>query len=333
MKIYTYRDKPIKVFGVPFFEETQVLERVPEKIRNSLPKVYEPLGRRCPGGRVAFKTNAEEFTIELTLESLSVDVAMSLYSCQSAEVFVGDRSTARFAGLVSPSSYENTVFQKTFKKDSSLEDITIFLPRNEHVENLKIIIPDNAVIEPPTPYKFGPVLFYGSSITEGGCSTRVSNGYNAILSNKLDIDYYNFGFSGSAKGELIMADYINTIDIKGFVYDYDYNAPTAEHLDNTHEAFFKRIREKNPQMPIIIMSRLNFDIEKDISKRKSIIYNTYKTAADNGDKNVYFIDGEKIFNPLDSQACSIDTIHPNDLGFYRMAQAIEPVIRLAFNIE
>lgn len=54
---------------------------------------------------------------------------------------------------------------------------------------------------------------------------------------------------------------------------------------------------------------------------------TYENAIAAGDKNVYFIDGETFFGADERMACSNDCTHPNDLGMYRMAQVVEPVVR------
>ena len=32
MKVFTYKDEPIKVFGVPFFEQRQTLYRLPDEL-------------------------------------------------------------------------------------------------------------------------------------------------------------------------------------------------------------------------------------------------------------------------------------------------------------
>ena len=333
MQIFTHLDKPLKVFGVPFFEQKKNLQRLPDELIAALPEGYKRLGKRCPGTRVGFRTNAEEFTVEITLDTLSVDIGMAIYSCQSAEVHIGPRGKARYAGLINPSTYDTKTFSRTFRKSGATEDVMIYLPRNEMVLEVKVTLPDGATVEEPTPYKYGPVVFYGSSITEGGCCTRMTNAYNAMLSNRLDFDYYNFGFSGSAKGELCMADHINTIDMKAFVYDYDHNAPNAEHLRATHEAFFKRIREKHPTLPVLMMTKPDFDYDTHAAERREVVYSTYKNAVDNGDENVYFLDGETFFGTEDRELCTVDCCHPNDLGFYRMASVVEPVIKKMLGIE
>lgn len=328
MKEFTYKDKPIKIFGIPNFEKTGVLTRLPDDVMEKIPSL-DFLGRRPMGARMCFKTNSRAFTVKIEFETLSVDVGMSIYACQSAFVFVGDRPTSKFLGLVNPPNYETKCFEKSFTKSGDMEDITVFLPRNEIVKNISVLIDDDADIEMPTPYKYSkPILYYGSSITEGGISCNVCNGYNAIISRHLDVDYYNLGFSGNAKGELAMADFINTLDISLFVYDYDHNAPDVPHLRKTHEPFFKRIREKQPNLPIVMMTRPCANYMEDEIARREVVKATYENAVKNGDKNVYFIDGESFFkDDIDKELCFIDTIHPNDLGFSKMASAIEPVIK------
>ena len=182
---------------------------------------------------------------------------MAIYSCQSALVYAGDRKNPRFLGMCRPANYQNKSFEATFRKgNDTLEDVLIWLPRNERIANITVSFPDDALVCPPTPYKYSkPIVYYGSSITEGGCAYNINGGYNAIISQHLDADYINLGFSGSAKGELPIADFINSLDISIFVYDYDHNAPTVEHLAATHESFFKRIREKHPDLPVVMMTR------------------------------------------------------------------------------
>lgn len=332
MQILTHRDAPIRVFGVPFFEETQVLQRLPKELIEAL-GYDDKLGRRCPGARVCFRTDATEFELQITLETLSPDKGMSIYACQSAEVLVGKRCQARYAALVNPNDYHTMTFSKMITKSAKLEDVTVFLPRNEVVKEVRISFPDGAHIEAPTPYRYGPVLYYGSSITEGGCCTRLTNAYNALLSNRLDVDYYNFGFSGSAKGQLIMADHINTIPIKALVYDYDHNSPSVEHLQKTHEAFFLRIREKQPDLPILMMGRPDFDYDPNAANRREVIHKTYQNALSRGDRNVYYLDSETFFGNTDREQCTVDRVHPNDLGFYRMAGVIEPVLRRILDVK
>ena len=118
------------------------------------------------------------------------------------------------------------------------------------------------------------------------------------------------------------------------VIDYDYNAPTAEYLKNTHYNLYKKIRDKNPNLPIIIISAPNYLPENTEKKeRKKIIKDTYKKAVNCGDKNVYFIDGETFFGKNMREVYTVDNCHPNDLGFMKMAKKIGKVINDILKIE
>ena len=328
MQIFSIKDKPISVFGVPFFDKTGELTRVSNDVIENVPTLAFH-GRRVPGGRICFRTDSKCIGIKAKYKTLSVDVGMSIYASQSFAVFAGERKTSRFIGLINPRNYEEKEFSGCCKKESVMEDVTILLPRNEIIESVYLELDDGARLEAPTPYEYPkPIVYYGSSITEGGISCNMSNSYNAIISRHLDADYINLGFSGNAKGELRVADYINTIDMSVFVYDYDHNAPTVEHLNATHESFFKRIREKHPTLPIVMMSRPCAVYGEDERARRDVIMTTYYNALLNGDENVYFIDGEEFFKDFaDRELCFIDTVHPNDLGFHKMAERIEPVIK------
>ena len=110
-----------------------------------------------------------------------------------------------------------------------------------------------------------------------------------------------------------------------FVYDHDHNAQSYEILEKTHEAGYKKFREGNPSVPIIMIT--SADISTNREKRINIIRTTYENALKSGDKNVYFIHGDDIYAPVGKEYCTVDKCHPNDLGFFCMANAIETVIR------
>ncbi len=326
MKTYTMNDAPLKIFGVPFYYETGRWERVPAELRKSIERLAF-LGRRVPGARVGFRTNSKKLVVKMTLETLSVDVGMSLFACQGINVMVGERKNAKFLGLVNPPNYSTKTAEKEFLLSGEMQDIMLYLPRNEVVEMVEVSVEDDAVVEAPTPYKNGTVVYYGSSITEGGCCARNTNAYTTMLSDRLDFDFYNLGFSGSARGELEMADYINTFDMDVFVYDYDHNAPDAQHLRATHEPFFKRFREKHPTTPVLMTSKPDFYPDTRNIERRAVVRATYDNAVASGDENVWFIDGEKFFGESERDLCTVDRCHPNDLGMYRMANVYEPVLR------
>ncbi|MBR7165893.1 MAG: hypothetical protein IKD18_06405, partial [Clostridia bacterium] len=198
------------------------------------------------------------------------------------------------------------------------------------VGELYIGLRKGASILPPAPYKIEkPVVYYGYSITQGGCASRPGTSYQSILSRRFDCDYINLGFSGNAKGEEAMGEYISNLEMSAFVFDYDYNAPSAEHLQNTHERMFLQIREKHKDLPVIILPRPKFYLNETDEKRRAIIRNTYLNARARGDENVYFIENRKLMELAGNEG-TVDGAHPNDLGFASMAKAIGDVLETVF---
>ena len=317
-------NSPITVHGVPFFDKTLNLERLPEYLREKYPE-FRQLGRRCAGARLRFMTNTKRLYIKMCLEDIGVDMGIAFWGSAGINVYADDK----YVGQAYPENYQTKLIEGEFALDGKYHDITIFFPRNQIVWDISVAIDDEADIRKASPYKYEkPILYYGSSITEGGCCAKPGNAYNAFISRWLDVDYYNMGFSGSAQGELDVCDYLNTIEKSIFVMDYDHNSPSPEHLKETHEPFFKRIREHDKNLPVVFISRPNTDINPlDSEKRFEVIKQTYENAKNAGDNNVYLIDGRTLFGTVDREACTSDGTHPNDLGMFRMAEVIAPVIK------
>ena len=323
----------VRVYGLPLFYKNGLFERVPKNVREAVPSL-EMLGRRCTGTRVCMRTNSKTVKVVMDFETYSPDIGMSIFACQSANVYIGSHADSKFMGLVNPGSYSAKHSEGTFTKSGSFEDVMVLIPRNEVIAYIGFEVDDDAQLELPQQYTYEtPVLFYGSSITEGGCCSRLASAYPNIISRHLDTDYINFGFSGSAKGEAAMADYIGSLDISMLVMDYDYNSPSPEHLAATHEAFFKQIRRHKPELPVLILSCPNPEYMPEAEKRLEIIRQTYENALAAGDKNVYFINGREFYGETDRDYCTVDTTHPTDLGFYRMANVIEPVIKKVLELQ
>lgn len=333
--IYSIFDSPVRVYGIPQFSGNKRLERFPEELRKKLAEFYAPDGSaqfehiatRTVGARAAFRTDSGKIRIEMKLKTLSHDVGMSRFSCSSAAVYTGKGESLVFRGLAVP-GFDDMLGDMEFEASGEMQDVMIFFPRNEIVDDIRIILDDGAKILPPTPYKYeNPVIFFGSSITEGGHASLVTNAYTALLSQRLDTEYYNFGLSGSCLGQTDIGEYICSLSPSVLVLDYDHNAPTAEFLAKTHEKFFRLIRERKPELPVIMLSTPNFFWMREAEKRRDIIKKTYENAVSAGDRNVYFIDGGSFFSEEEMHFCTTDTIHPNDYGFHKMAEKIEPVLK------
>lgn len=325
------KDIPFKISGIFYDEEQKQYIRMPQHVANSVKSEVRYLNRQTAGGRVRFKTNSKFIAIHAVIADgeTYVNQNHSCFDLQRKNPDFDYLTEYTFCNSFIPPRYLNKSFTSSFMcPEGYLEDYAIHFPTQNNVYELYIALDRDADIFEPTPYKHElPIVYYGSSITQGAGSSRPANTYQAIISKHLDTDYINLGFAGNAKGEQEIARYIASLKMSIFVCDYDHNAPDAEHLYNTHLPFYRTIRNAQPDLPIIFITAPNtMPWYTWYRSRRDAIYNTYKIAMSEGDKNIYFIDGDTLFGEIDKDLCTVDTCHPTDLGIYRMSQKIENVI-------
>ena len=203
------------------------------------------------------------------------------------------------------------------------------MPTYSEVKELCIGLEESATVQAPSPYIHEkPVVYYGHSITQGGCASRPGYVYPSILSRRFHCDFINLGFSGSAKGELAMAEYVAGLDMKLLVYDYDHNAPTADFLRDTHERMFKIIRNAQPNLPVIMLTTTpKLQYAGSNEERVEIVRSTYRNALESGDQNVYFLNGSAVCDESDGHAgATVEGSHLNDIGFRCLANALAEIM-------
>ncbi len=317
---------PFSLHGlIPPQYSGDVFHRLPLLTADSVSEGVKALYGNCAGGRVRFCTNSSYISVLAKMGTVGKMPHFALTGSAGFDLYSGVEHIASFQPRF---DIDDELFGEAVSCGSQMREYTLNFPLYSDVREVYIILEDSASIQAPQPYAVPkPVVFYGSSITQGGCASRPGNSYSAILSRKLHCDYINLGFSGSAMGESAMADYIAGLDMSAFIYDYDYNAPTAAHLKLTHEPFFKTIRKMHPDIPIICLNRPFFQAVDD---RTEIIKKTVENAKMHGDKNVYFMD---IYQHMKEKGiqneATVDRCHPNDLGFYYMAEALEQILAKA----
>ena len=89
------------------------------------------------------------------------------------------------------------------------------------------------------------------------------------------------------------------------------------------------MREACPDLPIIMMTRPAQIYDDDAKARREIVRATYEAAIAAGDKNVYFIDGSNFFRGQMRDLCTVDALHPNDLGQFIMAEEVYKTLAMA----
>lgn len=320
--------KPFELTGFAWRREGEPLYRIPKNFtEKEINRGVLSLARHTSGGTVRFKTDSPYLTIRADYNSFGDMSHMPRSGSAGFDLYtVGDDGRELYLTTIQPRPENRSkTLEQRFNNvpGGKMRSYTVYFPLYSGVKNLEIGVKPGSKVLPPDPQKIGkPIVFYGSSITQGGCASRPANNYTTMLCRAVDAPQINLGFSGSAKGEIALAEAIGKLDMAVFVLDYDYNAPSAEHLAKTHEPFFKAVRKANPDVPVIMLSKCSW-----ISPaRRDIIKKTYDNAVRGGDKNVWFIDGQELFGEPGQNMCTVDHCHPNDLGFYMMYRRVLPVL-------
>ena len=330
-------DAPFEIRGLANPKESRKLYRVGESIFPMMTDALSYLSKCTAGGRIRFRTNSPYIIIKVDLmEGDKIMPHMPVTGISGVDLYTGSGGNCKYKKTIIPPThlvkeYDGVYYTET--NENKLEDITLNLPLYNGVDNIYIGLKNGSIVESPLPYTIDkPVIYYGSSITQGGCASRPGNSFDAIVSRWLDCDHVNLGFSGNGFGELFMAEYIAGLDMSACVIDC-FNIKGKEHIQAAHEPFFKTIRTARPDLPVVIISVPMFISDPPAHKEyRAIIKQTYDNAVNAGDCNVYYIDGETIYGEKDTDVCTVDCVHPNDFGFMRMAETIYPAVKRALNL-
>ncbi len=331
-EFYSIDNAPFVIYGVQKDEDGYY--RIPQSVANATSEGVALLTRFSAGGIVRFSTNSKKLAIKAEGPVGGVMPHMAALGSNGFSVYEDNRFLASYRPTIQPTTIaeeRKLAYEEKAPANDDFHDITIYMPLYGAYKNIEIKVEDGKEIRPPKKSfrNEKPVVFYGSSITQGGCASTPAMGFTNIISRDMNLYCLNLGFSGNAKGEDSITEYMANLDMSVFVLDYDHNAPSPEHLEATHEKVYKAVRAKHPDIPIIIASSIpdtgwGQELQK---KRRDAVYATYKNAVEAGDKNVYFLNGEEFFSEeIPFSYCTVDGCHPNDVGMLMMAKGFERVL-------
>ena len=323
-------DEPFSLYGV--FYENGAYRRLPESVAKEVSVGVHALHTHTAGGRIRFRTNSSRIAIHVESDYIYSARHITDIGASGIDVYCEIDGKYRFAGTYhnhkQDFGHEGLI---TLAGPKQEREIMIHMPNYSNVVNFYIGLENGSTLDHGKKYLPGkPIVYYGSSITQGGCASRPGNAYTHIISINNNRDFINLGFSGSGRGEEIMAKHIASLEMSAFVMDYDWNAPTPEHLEATHEKLVRAYRAAHPDTPIIVVSRPDYSAERaeydswraEDERRRMIVRATYEKLTAEGDALIGYVDGAHIFDGEYRDSCTVDGCHPSDLGFSRMAKRI-----------
>jgi lysophospholipase L1-like esterase len=230
--------------------------------------------------------------------------------------------------IVAKESYVTQIFNDLPKK---LREFTIYFPAYNDLAQFEIGVPAESKLATPSAYRLPkPVVFYGTSVTQGGCSSRTATGFVSVVGRQLGINVVNLGFSGNGFCDPELIPLLNEIDMACLVMDPVANMG-VDRMKTGFAPFIDGIRTQHPKLPIVIMTTFlfaqeNFFISRRWQEASDIAVETYRQMRRRGDKNVHLIECRKFFGAGPDHP-SVDGVHLTDLGFAKMADGVTPVLK------
>lgn len=328
---------PFSLHGVYFDEGLAAYRRMPLDVAATVNPGVKGLSSNTAGGRLRFRTDSPYVAIRAVLPTPALMNHMPLSGSGGFSLY----ANGAYLGKYTP-KIEDVIEARTARERSipyagivnrrpagdGLYDCEIYFPLYGGVLALYIGLREGSTLLPPTPYRYEkPIVFYGSSITQGACASRPGNDYISILSRRLDADVVNLGFSGNGNAEDTMLTYLEGLDAGGYVFDYNYYLDRPDRVLPPHYEIYRRLRAAHPDVPILMMDKPASGVfsKRAYEVRNGMIKASYERALSEGDRLVGYIDSVDMMGE-DPAACFVDTDHPNDLGFFRMAEGLYPIL-------
>lgn len=327
---HNIKNGEFQIYGLYEPYETDGFVRMPQKVADTVNEGVAELHTHTAGGRIRFKTDSPYIALTAKIPTDYRHTHMGLIAADGFDLYEINGGKSSYLGIFPiPFDFKGGYsVVKDVYGGGNMICYEIEMPLYAHISSLHIGLKQGSKIEVGEPYRNElPIVYYGSSITQGACASRPGTCYEAMISHRFNLDYINLGFSGSCRGEKEMAEYMASLPMLCFVCDYDHNAPNAQQLSESHFPLYEAIRSKHPYIPYIMISRpTNSLTSMGFVKCFEVIKASYERAVAQGDKNVYLIDGREFFKGLNAIECTADLTHPNDIGFHKMSEIIGDII-------
>lgn len=327
--------RALGVEGQGWREVRAPYDRLPAKAEGKAPAAVWSLSRHSAGMHVRFITDASTIHARWIVGSQNLAMPhMAATGVSGLDLYVRtEKGQWHWLAVGRPTQASNQVALISGIPPGRREFL-LYLPLYNSTLSVELGIPENATLSEAGPWGGGtrkPVVYYGTSILHGACASRPGMVHSAMLGRRFNFPHINLGFSGNGRMEPIMADLLAELDPSVYVLDCLPNM-TAEQVRERIEPFVRKLRERHPVVPIVLVEdRTYADAFLIPSKRerndtsRAELRAAYQRLRKAGVKALHFIEGENLLG-TDGDG-TVDSSHPNDLGFARQADAFAKVLR------
>lgn len=328
-----YNATQFEIEGKGWAQTAGPFDRLPDSAKSKVAQHVWDLSKDSSGICIRFATNATTVNVRWSVTSDSLDMHhMPATGVSGVDLYArSSKGQWKFVGNGTPYKKDDNNAEFTFAENTgAMHECLLYLPLYNGTKSLEIGVPSSARLESPAPrpeHLRKPVVFYGTSITQGGCASRPGMTYAAILGRMLDRPVIDLGFSGSGTMEAPIGEVLAELDPAAYVIDCLWNIgdiPQSEYTSRI-SSLVQAIRRAHPLTPIVFVAQSQFRPEAhptEFSRRQetSVI-----SLQKQGDKNLVLVPGAHLIG--DDGEGTVDGVHLTDLGMDRQARCLLPVLK------
>lgn len=308
-------------------------DRLPAHLRQTVGEPVWFLSQHSAGLCLRFETDSTRIAARWSVRFDDIAMQhMPATGVSGLDLYVRSEGQWRWAAAGRGSGKldsEEVIFTQPAK---TKREYLLYFPLYNGIKELSVGVDTDAqiAVTPPRPIDHKPLLFYGTSIVQGGCASRPGMAYPALLGRWHDCESINLGFSGNGSMRPQILPALAEVKPSILVVDCLPNM-TPELVTENAESFITELRKPHSDIPIVIVESIVYQITlpggvqtyhaaKNAELRKA--YD--RVVKRDGERNLHYLRGDDLLG--NDWEATVDGTHPTDLGFHRMAQAMSPII-------
>jgi lysophospholipase L1-like esterase len=322
--------------GQGFAESHVKYGRLPAAMEKEFRPALCDLGANSAGIAVRFSSNSTAIAVRWTVRGDHTMNHMASTGIKGLDLYSLDKGEWYHAGTARPTG-KTSVGTVVRNLSGDMREYIAYFPLYDGVESVEIGVEQDAFIGKPGDKRLTrrqeakPIVFYGTSITQGGCASRPGMAYPSILGRMLNRETINLGFSGNGKLDFSLAEAISQIDAEAVVIDCLPNN-TVQRVRDSAYRFITHIAQPKPAMKIFLIenpeypfARFDLTTQREIAEINREWKTLYSRLKKEGFRQIVYISAHGLTGN-DGEA-TVDGVHFTDLGFLRYAEALFPYLK------
>ena len=321
--LFWYNASKLTIEGKGWKDTESFYDRLPTKAKGIVRDPVWKLSKCSTGISIHFSTNTPSLAVKW--DGVNAMDHMTALGVSGLDLYVKHNGKWKWLAVGRPTKQQNET-QLFTDLPSESRDYILYLPLYNPIHQIELGIPDPFELKAALPRTKKPIVFYGTSITQGGCASRPGMCYSAILGRWLNNSIINLGFSGNGIMETEVIDFLCELDPILYVLD---NMPNMEEssINEREESAIRKLINAHPKTPIVLIDNMlygnAFLIKSKMARYISsnmAQYAIYEKLVREGIKNLHYIKDAALIG-TDGEA-TVDGAHFTDLGYMRFSEKL-----------